>query len=153
MDATVNDGVFRCLADRPEARRGEPAVLSPDDPKHDYYMDSGAHPDIVQRLWDQLGKALPIDSRALVFGTPALVHRGSGTILAFALGTEYAIRLPAEVSKTQRPVGLRTVAKWTTGGSTNIAETCGEDWIFGSFSRDEVNWCEQAFLACSRVAG
>lgn len=83
MNSTANDGVFRCLKGRGEASRDEESV-APVDPKHDYYWDSGAHPDVVQRLWNQLGKGSPAESRALLFGTPALVHPESGIVLAFA---------------------------------------------------------------------
>jgi len=152
MNSTANDGVFRCLKGRGEASRDEEPV-APIDPRHDYYWDSGAHPDVVQRLWDQLGKGSPVESRALVFGSPALVHPESGFVLAFALGTEYAIRVPREVWADRRPGGLRTVAKWTGGGSTDIEQECGRDWIFGSYADVEVEWCKQVFQECSRGVG
>ena len=119
-------------------------VRPPDDPARDYYWDSGAHPDIVERLWDQLGRHLPIECRVLIFGRPGLVHPASGTILAFSLGTDYAIRLPRAMAR-RRPADLRTVAKWTGGGSTDIQEECGKDWIFGSFADAEIGWCHEAF--------
>src|ERR1700690_27423 len=59
----------------------------------DPYMGQGSHPDIVERVWNKLGAALPTDCRRLVYGTPALVQPESGILLAFCLGTEYCMRL------------------------------------------------------------
>jgi hypothetical protein len=144
MSETANDSAFRFLRGLAKGPRIEVPVRAPDDPEHDYYRDSGAHPDIVERLWDQLGKDLPVESRALVFGRPAIIHPQSGIVLAFSLGTEYALRLPRAVAE-RRPAGLRTVAKWSGGGSTDIAHECGREWIFGSFADAELEWCKRAF--------
>jgi len=149
MGTVANDGVFRFLANAPATARNLPAVATPDDPSRDYYREAGAHPDIVERLWDQLGKKLPALSKALVFGTPALVHQASGVVLAFALGTEYALRLPRRIWRETRPDGLRTVALWTRGDSTDIQQECGKEWVFGSFAADEIAWCEEASRECS----
>lgn len=148
----ANEGVFEFLKVRADAKRGEAPLKHPDDAQQDYYLEAGAHPEVVGRLWDEIGKALPVDSRALVFGTPALVRPDSGVVLAFALGTEYALRLPRRLSM-QKPAGLRTVAHWTGGGSTDIALECGPDWVFGSFSPDEISWCAETFRDCAGNAG
>jgi hypothetical protein len=153
MGATANDGVFQFLAKRPSVERSDQPVTMPDDPKRDYYLEAGSHPEIVERLWDQLGKDLPPTSRVLVFGTPALIHPGSGVVLAFAFGTQYALRLPRSLPEEKRPAGLRTVATWTGGGSTDIERECGNDWIFGSFSADETVWCDECFLEAGESAG
>ncbi len=149
----ANEGVFRFLGDRPAAKGSEPLVTLPDHPKRDHYWEAGAHPEIVARLWDQLGENLPATSRALVFGSPGLVHHESGVVLAFALGTEYALRLPRSIWGERRPGGLRTVAKWSGGGSTDIECECGKDWIFGSYAANEIAWCEEAFRDCAGSAG
>lgn len=145
MGTAANKGLFRFLGSRPAADGGGPPVTPPDDPKRDYYWGAGAHPETVARVWDQLGKNLPSATRAVVFGTPALVHPESGVVLAFALGTEYALRLPRRLWREGRPGGLRTATKWSGGGSTDIARECGEDWILGSYASDEIAWCEEAF--------
>jgi hypothetical protein len=152
MNTAANDGVLRCLRSFAKASVDTEPV-QPIDPKRDYYWGSGTHPDVLERLWNQIGKELPVDSRALVYGKPALVHPESGTVLAFALGTEYAIRLPAKVWADQRPSGLRTVAKWAGGSSTDLATECGKDWIFGSYTDKEVEWCKQAFQEHSSSSG
>lgn len=87
MGTVANDGVFRFLANAPATARNLPAVATPDDPSRDYYREAGAHPDIVERLWDQLGKNLPASSKALVFGTPALVHQASSSRSHWARNT------------------------------------------------------------------
>ena len=148
----TNQKVFRFLKNRSKAAQKEPASAAPDDPTRDYYRGAGSHPEIVERIWDQLGKALPVESRALVFGTPALVHPQSGVVLAFALGTAYALRLPKELTPDRRPADLRTVVNWTGGDSTDVARECGSDWIFGSFAAAEIGWCQQAFQEATRPA-
>ena len=153
MEVAANEGVFRYLGGRPAAERDARPVTSPNDPSRDYSWEVGAHPDVVERLWDQLGKNLPKTSRALVFGTPALVHPESGVVFAFALGTEYALRLPYRVWRDKRTAGLRTVAQWTGGGSTDIERECGKEWILGSYTADEISWCEEVFRDCGPSAG
>ena len=56
----------------------------------DPYMYSGAHTDIVERLWDQIGLSLPEDCRCRVGRSPALAHPRTGLILTVAMGTQYA---------------------------------------------------------------
>jgi len=152
MRETENKGVFRLLGSRLEAKSRVLPMTTPD-PKRDYYLKAGSHPDVVARVWDQLGKALPGSSRALVFGTPALVHHESGTVIAFALGTEYAIRLPRRMWRQGRPGGRRTVVNWAGGSSTDIERECGRGWIFGSYLTDEIAWCEEAFRDCNGSTG
>lgn len=57
-------------------------------------MQLGSHPDIVSRIWDELGNSLPLDCKAIVYGNPALVNPQNGIILALGYGTRYAIRIP-----------------------------------------------------------
>jgi hypothetical protein len=150
MHPIENEGVLRFLGKSRRPRPGDAPVKRPD-PKHDYYWKAGSHPEVVERVWDQLGQSLPADSRILVYGTPALAHLGSGIILAFALGTEYALRLPARLWRQERPKGVRTVARWARG-STDLAQECGEAWIFGSYAADEPAWCREAFLESAKRA-
>jgi hypothetical protein len=53
----------------------------------DPHMNCGSHPDIVEYVWGPLGSALAQDGRALIFGTPTLIHANSGVILAVCFGT------------------------------------------------------------------
>src|SRR3954451_20998414 len=73
-----------------------PTVLRPEE-GDDPYMNLGAHPEVVQRIWDELGKSLPRDCRSVVNSTPALVHPENGTIFVVALGTGYGLRLPPPI--------------------------------------------------------
>jgi hypothetical protein len=85
----LNDGVIRYL----ERHR----TFAEDDraprPDHLDYWESGSHPDVVERVWNQLGNALPLESRRVVCGTPALVHPTSKVVIAVSIGTAYALRL------------------------------------------------------------
>src|SRR5437588_533054 len=92
LDHLANAGALRYLGrewtspDLPPVR--PPAAVS------DPYYTLGTHPDIVERLWAGLNKSLPEDCRWVVYRTPALVHPRSGAILAFGIGTGYALWLP-----------------------------------------------------------
>src|SRR3989304_3319424 len=89
FDRTENAGVLRHLG---HGRDPDEAGFGPPPPDVDRWH-LGAHPDVVERLWGTLNGSLPADARWLVFDGPALVHPASGTILALALGTSYALRL------------------------------------------------------------
>ncbi len=115
----------------------------------DAYMGQGSHPDIVQRVWDQLGKALPVDCRCLVYGDPALVHPISGIILTFCLGTQYCLRLTPQLMEAATKLGAKTYTKWSPGHSTNATQVFGADWIFGSWKKEELDWCREVYIACS----
>lgn len=146
FDRPENTGVLRHLANgRPasEAGFGPP---SPDiDRRH-----LGAHPDVVERLWEVLNDTLPADARCLVFDGPALVHPGTGTILAVVLGTSYALRLqPADLAAAVS-AGAELVHTYRSVGVTlDLPSTFGADWAFGSWDDREGNW----LLASYRAAG
>jgi hypothetical protein len=99
----------------------------------------------VERVWDQLGKHLPIRSRQVVLGTPALVHPESGVVLAIAIGTQYGLRIPARILDEGLSAAWRTQVPWSTGGQMNIHEEIGSDWAFGTWASVEETWCLEAF--------
>lgn len=137
----ANEGIVRYL-ERPGHAAGRPDIRAPRDARRDYW-ESGAHPDIVERLWDQLGRDLPVACRQVVLGAPALLHPGTGVVFAIALGTQYALRLPASALQSGPP-GVRTVNVWSNGSRMDIRQAFGADWVFGAWSADELTWCAQA---------
>lgn len=129
------------------SKRNPTAALTvlPEDSTRDPYMHLGSHPDIVDRLWKGIGATLDSDCRLIVCGTPALVQPETGIILAIALGTQYCLHLPEPQFKNALALGAQTTTKWGSGRQTNLAEECGEDWIFGKWLKDEMEWCQQAY--------
>ena len=123
-------------------------ISDPDD-HPDPYMQAGSHPDIVERVWDQLGRSLPVDCRAMLYGGPALVEPRSGLVIALAYGTQYVIRIPQAYRAQALESGCSVEQSWTTGGKTNISETLGEDWVFGGYVSDESAWLAET---CAAVA-
>ena len=111
------------------------------------YYESGCHPEIVERIWDKIGRALSSDCRAMIYGTPTLVHPVSGAVLAIGMGTQYGLRLCEPGLSAARAAGAKTTVTWTGGDSTDIGVECGRDWVFGFWSSEELVWCQQAFGA------
>ena len=107
------------------------------------YLSCGCHPDIVARLWDELGAALPTDCRCLVHGTPALAEPRTGLILAVGMGTQYGLRIPALTP--EEAAGLRTLASFADTASMDIHQLYGDDWVFGDWSAREPAWCRSVF--------
>lgn len=108
-------------------------------------MKCGCHPEIVERLWDQIGPKLPTDCRGLVHSNPALVHSRSGVILAIGMGTWYGLRLPGTAGKEAAKAGAETFMRWSTGDCGDIRLTLGENWVFGGFLADEPLWCKTVY--------
>lgn len=101
----------------------------------------GTHPRVVDRLWDELNTALPVDARWLVFDAPALVHSASGVILAAAIGTQYALRLlPADLAVAIAAGAELVHAFRTVGTDLDLPATFGPDWVFGRFDEREPAW-------------
>jgi hypothetical protein len=111
----------------------------------DPYYSLGSHPDVVERVWDVLGKSLPEDCRWVVRGTPALVHPRTGVVFALALGTRYALRLTEDTLGQALLAGAPTEVQWTSGGELNAPSDLGEEWVLGSWLKGEMEWCQKAF--------
>lgn len=131
--------------------RGEkalkPAVAAPGSVP-DPYLGQGSHPDIVQRVWDELGAALPHACRCLVYGTPALVHQRTGVVLAICNGTQYNLRLTPADSQEALAKGAKTTTRWSTGEEMDASAVLGPGWIFGGWFKEEKQWCLNAYNAC-----
>jgi len=127
------------------ARRAQaPPLADPDSVELPYYR-LGSHPDIVERVWDDLGVLLPSDARKIVCGTPGLVHPESGVIFALAYGTRYVLRLPGELAEEAVRAGAPTLMRWSGGEETNAREALGEGWVFGAWLNQEPEWLQQAY--------
>lgn len=124
--------------------KGHPAIAPPD-AFQSPYMTLGSHPDIVERVWDELTIALAVDCRAVVYGNPALVHPERGIVFALAFGTAYAIRIPGEAMEEAINGGCTTDRTWTGGGKTDIQETLGFGWLFGNWLDAEPGWMLEVY--------
>jgi len=106
---------------------------------------------VVARLWDGLNQALPVDARFLVFDGPALVHP-DGTILAAAIGTQYALRLLPPDTASAIAAGAEVAHHFQTVGTTlDLALTFGPEWVFGRFDEREAGWLLAAWNAVDRM--
>jgi hypothetical protein len=148
LDLAENSGALRYLA------HGRPAAEATFGPPPDD-VDSrhlGTHPTVVDRLWEDLNHALPVDARWLVFDGPALVHPG-GTILAAAMGTQYALRLLPGDRAAAIAAGAEVVHHFQTVGTTlDLPATFGPEWVFGRFDEREPNWLLASYQAIGRAA-
>jgi hypothetical protein len=141
-DHPANAGLRKHL--EPRLRVGFPPIALPDQVERPY-ESLGTHPDLVTRLWDELGKGLPEDCRAVFFGTPALIHPVSGIVFAFAGGTQtYAFRLPQPDRDNALEAGASRVMRYPAGGSLDL-KNIGEEWVFGWWYSMEDAWCHSAF--------
>ena len=146
LSQDANAGLIAYLAQYKSSPR-PPVALPESIPM--VYMNAGSHPDIVSRVWDELGADLPGECRLLVHGTPALVHCASGVVLAAALGTAYALRLPSSAVEAALAAGAKTTTKWSGGRVLDVQQELGQDWILGSYEKAEVTWCREAYEALS----
>jgi hypothetical protein len=118
----------------------------------DPYYKLGTHPDLVARLWDELGKGLPADCRRVVFGTPALVRPDSGVVFGFAGGSHtYALRLPPGVRDAALTAGATTIHRYPAYPELGIAASVldlrevGGEWVFCGWHVAEPDWCAAAY--------
>ncbi len=113
----------------------------------DPYRKLGAHPDLVERLWDELGGALPRPCRWVARGTPALAHPDSGVLFGFAGGTVYALRLPPAELADAIAAGAVQVRRFPAYPALGVAASSldlrdlGPGWVFGSWHAREPAWC------------
>jgi hypothetical protein len=131
-----NDAMIRFV----RGRLGDRPAFALPDAAGDPYYEQGSHPDVVERLWGEIGAALPTDCRCLVHGTPALVHPTSGIVLAFSMGTGYFVRLPSgsvESASSFPPA--------REGWDVEAVTTLGADWVVGRWAAEEVAWCRSVF--------
>jgi hypothetical protein len=135
----LNQGVLEYLG------RGEKSgrvVIAPPDSVRDPYMGQGSHPDVVERVWDEIGANLPGVRRCLIYGTPSLIQDRTGIVLAICNGTQYNLRLTESDLRAALAEGARTRTKWSTGEEMDSRVVLGPDWIFGGYFKEEPRWCQ-----------
>ena len=142
----ANNPLNKLVVDYLHARNPSQPLFAAHDSVPSPYINQGSHPDIVERVWKQIGSALPVDCRCLVCGTPALVQPASGILLAFCLGTVYCLRLPSELLEEALKHAAKTSTKWSNGTVLDATKIFGSDWIFGAW-KEEVEWCRKTYEA------
>ena len=158
FDHPANRGIIAYLSGRTERNTEQRAQASPADIKDPYYT-LGTHPEIVERLWDDLGGVLPKDCKWVLYGSPVLVHHSSGVVFGFGGGTlTYALRLPMAEHAAALAAGAETVYHYPAYPELNIAASkldlarFGPEWVFGRWLKGEEEWCRAAFdFAGSRL--
>ena len=91
----------------------------------------GAHPDLVEILWDQVDEHLPKRCAWIVHGRAALVRPKLGLVFGFVTGTlPIVLRVPAA-----RHAGLGVDERSRLRVSSPGFATCEEDWICAPFER------------------
>lgn len=110
-------------------------------------MSQGCHPDVVARIWDELGPGLLQDCRAQANGRPVLAHPHTDRIIAVARGTAYALWLAVEDRGAAADSGASSRMSWGGGSHTELAEQAGEEWIWGRWFAAEAAWLQRAYAA------
>jgi hypothetical protein len=147
LDHPDNSGALRYLA---HGRSAAEAAFGPPPAGVDRHH-LGTHPTVVDRLWEDLNQALPVDARSLVFDGPALVHP-DGALLAAAIGTQYALRLLRADREAAIAAGAEVVHHFQTVGATlDLTATFGPDWVFGRFDEREPAWLLASYQAIDRA--
>lgn len=146
---TRNQGVLKYLG---RAGKAVTAVIAEPSRAKDPYLSQGSHPDIVQRVWDEIGAILPGACRCLFHGTPALVHDRTGLVIAICNGTRYNLRLTAPDLCDALAKGATTQTRWSTGATMDAREVLGPDWIFGGWFQEEDRWCRNTYDAQEAAA-
>lgn len=143
LDHPANAGLRRYR--EPRHQRSDVAPLAfPDEVQHPHYT-LGTHPDLVARLWDELGKVLPVDCRAIFYGGPALIRPDTGIVFGFAGGTHtYALRLPPTERLEALRLGAARVAHYPHQPSFDLNQI-GEGWVFCRWFKPEEAWCLAAY--------
>jgi hypothetical protein len=147
LDQPANHPVLESLARRGPGR----PLIERHDAVPNAYLACGCHPDVVERLWDELGKALRTDCRWLIHHTPVLVHP-KGLILAAGTGTRYALRLPPGAAAAASSAGLTAETTWSGGQRLDLRAAHGPDWVFGAWVAAEAGWVRAVYDAASETS-
>jgi len=149
LDHPANVGLLAYFAARPGwLLPDEPLTREPESLPQPY-LNLGTHPDIVERLWDQITVLLPESCRWVLYHRPVLVHPWNGVVFAFAQGVPtYALRLPGNERAEAIAAGAKTEFSYVAGNrqsKTLSLKAIGEEWVLGSWLEQEVGWCLAAY--------
>jgi hypothetical protein len=117
-------------------------IISKAEAGHPYY-EAGAHPEVVEAVWDKLAAQLPDESRCLLYGIPVIVQPASGIVLALAMGTGYFVRVPQEDMAAARREGHLTT--WNVTPPFDARDIFGGDWVLGQSRSRESRWCRTLY--------
>jgi len=120
-------------------------VFSSENEGPEQYCGAGSHPDVVQRVWIELGKHFPKESKCHIFGSPALYNPQTGLIFAICNGTRYCIRIPESRLEEAKDFGLMESTTWSGGATTNVSEEYGHGWLFGAWHDKEEEFCKEMY--------
>jgi hypothetical protein len=126
------------------SKNGAP-VFSGENEGPDPYYCAGSHPDIVERVWVELGKNFPSESKCRIFGSPALYNPQTGLVFALCKGTQYCIRVPVSRVEEAKGLGLKESTTWSGGAVTNVSEEYGYGWLFGFWHAREEEFCKEVY--------
>jgi hypothetical protein len=148
-DEKVRAYLRHLLEQRPESMR-RPPVIGPSDGDGLY-----THPEVLQHLWQDLNGALPEDCRAIVHGHAVLRHPCTGIVFAFAAGTQYVLRVPTDIRQALQPnerndvIPSRKIDATWRKESWDLRPFLEEDWIFGQWCTEEMDWCRSGYEAAA----
>lgn len=141
FDDARNAGILRWLAGR--ERLPGTVASAPRGTVDEYEL--GAHPDLVQQLWDVLDAALPKRCAWIVHGRAALVSPDSGILFGLALGTTgVVLRIPPE-REPELGVEARHKRRRYENGSELDLGPCGPEWALAPYGKQGERWCQAAY--------
>jgi hypothetical protein len=136
---TANERVIRSLCGNSSESVSVDDPASFPDPGRPY-TSSGCHPEIVERIWDDLGHASTSLIRRLLCGRPVLVDAETGEVLVVGWGTSYAIRVPEDDLPSAEQAGYLASHRWSDGAVTDLSCELGSGWVFGQWATEERAW-------------
>jgi hypothetical protein len=151
FSSPLNRGVLDYLRrSRPKRKAGLENV-SPASVKNPL-TKTETHPEVGERLWDELAASLPVDCRWIVCGAPTLVHPQAGVVFGVAIGMAYCLCLTDADMERALKAGASTETRWSNGSTLDLASQFGPGWVFGSWQQAELEWCRAEYEALGRAA-